>query len=212
MTALVLAPHADDEVLGVGGTIASLALAEEPHPIFDESSWDVTRQECRAACDILGAEPPIFRELPAATLDNLPAWQINQTVAEVIDLVRPEELYVPFSHDLHRDHGAIDYAAAVAARPYLPRNRQLRRVLAYETLSETHLAWPYLTPAFQPTSHRDITEVLERKLDAMRAYSSQLQPDGQPRSIAALRALATLRGAHLGVAAAEAFVLLFERS
>jgi hypothetical protein len=44
----------------------------------------------------------------------------------------------------------------------------------------------------------------------MRAYATQLQPDHLPRSIAALRALATLRGAHIGRAAAEAFVLLGE--
>jgi len=222
MTILVLAPHADDEVLGAGGSIAKSAAAgervvvavmtghgEEKHPLWPRESWDSIRKECRAACDILGVSELMFRELPAACLDHFPVWKINQVVAEVVQEVEPDEIYVPFPHDLHQDHQAISYAAIVAVRPYLPLGRKVKRVLAYEILSGTNLAPPYL-PSFQPTVFVDISEHLERKLEAMRAYRSQLQPDNQPRSIEGLRALARLRGAHIGTSAAEAFVLLRE--
>lgn len=223
MTILVIAPHADDEVLGVGGTISRLVSegqkvvvavltghGEEKHPIWPPNSWDTVRAEARNACAIMGVSDLIFRELPAACLDNVPAWKINKTVTEVINEVKPNEIYIPFSHDLHQDHGAIAYAALVATRPYLPSGRIVKRVLAYETLSETHLAPPYLAPAFEPNVFVDISEHLACKLDAMRAYTSQLQDDHLPRSIEALRALARLRGTHIGVNAAEAFVLLRE--
>lgn len=223
MTILVIAPHADDEVLGVGGTIARLVAegrkavvavltghGESAHPLWAPETWDTIRGEAQKSCELLGVSKLIFRELPAACLDYSPAWKINQTVTEVIREVAPEQIYVPFSHDLHQDHQAIAYAAMVATRPYLPLGKQIKRILAYETLSETHLAAPYLAPAFQPNVFVDVSSHLERKLDAMRAYASQLQADHLPRSIEGLRALARLRGTHIGVDAAEAFILLRE--
>jgi LmbE family N-acetylglucosaminyl deacetylase len=223
MKILVLAPHADDEVLGAGGTIArAVAMGHQvvvavmtghgvnPHPLWPPSTWDTVRAECRIACRMLGVTQLIFRELPAACLNQSQTWEINRTVAQVIDEVAPDEVYVPFEHDLHLDHQTIAYAAMVALRPFLPGGRQVRRVLAYETLSETHLTAPYLAPTFEPNVFVDISPYIDKKIEAMKTYQSQIQPDYMPRSARALRALATLRGAHIGVDAAEAFFLLRE--
>jgi LmbE family N-acetylglucosaminyl deacetylase len=223
VTVLVLAPHADDEVLGMGGSIARLAAdgrrvvvavltghGEGVHPLGTPEMWDTVRAEARTAAKILGITELLFRELPAAVLDFTPAWQINRVVSDVIREIEPDELYVPFAHDLHQDHQIIAYAASVATRPHLPLGQQIRRVLAYETLSETHLASPYLFPAFQPSVFVDISDHLSTKLEAMRSYRSQLQPDPLPRSIAGLAALAAVRGSLIGMPAAEAFVLIRE--
>lgn len=223
MTILVLAPHADDEVLGMGGTISRLARSgervvvavltghgKEPHPIWPRDKWDHIRSECQVAASVMGVDEVIYRELPAACLDATPAWQVNKIVAEIVTKIQPSEVYIPFHHDLHQDHAAIAYALYVAARPYLASARCIKRVLAYETLSETHLAPPYLMAAFQPNVFVDISDTLETKLNAMRAYCSQIQPDHLPRSIAALSALAILRGTHIGCTAAEGFVLIGE--
>ncbi len=223
MTKLILAPHADDEVLGLGGSIArwtkegeKVVLAvltghgDEKHPLWPESMWEKIRLECREASRILGINEILFKNLPAACLDVTPAWKINNIIFDLVAEVKPAEIYVPFEFDLHKDHAGIAYGAYVAARPYLQSSRCVKRVLAYETMSETGLAAPYLSPAFQPNVFVSIEETLSLKLEAMRAYQSQLQPDGMPRSISTLQALATLRGAHIGCAAAEAFVLLGE--
>jgi len=220
---LVIAPHADDEVLGMGGTISRMVdqgrevqvavltgHGDEPHPLWPPENWDKIRDECRAALKILGCNPPVFRELPAACLDATPSHQINKVINALIVEFDPQEIYMPFAFDLHKDHGAIAYGVSVAARPYLATSRKICRVLAYETLSETHLAPPYLAPAFQPNVFVDISAQIDRKYTAMRAYESQIQHDTMPRSIAALQALAIFRGTHIGVEAAEAFVLLGE--
>ena len=223
MRILVLAPHADDEVLGMGGTIAKLSSeghdvtvailtghGKESHPLWPRKNWDRIRKECSKAIELLGAAELRFEELPAACLDHVPTYETNGVVARVIKETQPEEVYIPFAFDLHKDHAAISYAATVALRPYMSSTNCVRRVLAYETLSETHLAPAYLAPAFQPNVFVNITATLTKKLEAMMAYSSQLQPDHLPRSIAGLKALARLRGTHIGVEAAEGFVLLGE--
>jgi LmbE family N-acetylglucosaminyl deacetylase len=207
----------------MGGTIARFTRAgeqvvvavltghgEAPHPLWPEEMWDKIRAECRDAAAVLGVKKVVFGDLPAACLDHTPTHEINSVISKLVIEIQPQEVYLPFAYDLHQDHGAIAYGVSVATRPYLASSRPIRRILAYETLSETHLAPPYLAPAFQPNVFVDITETLETKLEAMRAYSSQLQADNLPRSIRALRALATLRGTHVGVSAAEAFVLLGE--
>lgn len=223
MSVLVIAPHADDETLGMGGTIAKFAAqgkkvqvavvtghGSEPHPIWPPELWERVRSECRAAMQVLKCGEPLFRELPAACLDAVPAHEINKVVGDLIAETQPEEIYVPFAFDLHKDHGAIAYAVSVATRPYTPAARKIRRVLAYETLSETHLAPPYMAPAFQPNVFVNISDTIEQKIEAMRAYASQIQPDNLPRSAAALRSLAHQRGTHIGVSAAEGFFLLGE--
>ena len=54
----------------------------------------------------------------------------------------------------------------------------------------------------------DISATLDRKLDAFALFASQQREPPHERSVAALRALATLRGATVHRAAAEAFVAI----
>jgi LmbE family N-acetylglucosaminyl deacetylase len=115
---------------------------------------------------------------------------------------------VPFALDLHSDHREIFHAASIAWRPYLERGRAIREVYCYEVPTETHLNMPYVEQAFVPNVWFDISEQIERKLEAFACFKSQAQPAPLPRSTEALRALATWRGSQIGAQAAEAFVLV----
>lgn len=221
MTILVIAPHADDETLGMGGTIAKLAgegrdvvvavmtgPGEEPHPIWPASSWEGIHGEARAAAALLGVKDLIFENLPAVCVPDRPVHEVNDVIGRLIGSVDPEELYLPYYHDLHRDHSVIAYAALVHARAYRDEGRGIRLVAMYETPTETHLFPPQLSPAFAPSLWVDISDTLETKLAAWNCYGSQHHEGATPRSPEAVRALAVSRGAEVGVAAAEAFVLL----
>ena len=219
---LILAPHADDEVLGAGGLIARLSSegklvtvailtghGTKAHPLWGKNTWKKIRKEAEDSSKLLGVSKLIFRELPASCLDTEPNWKINKDVLSVIEKVKPREVYLPFEHDLHYDHSKVAYAGYVALRPYLKSSSSVCRVLAYETLSETHLRPPYFSPPFIPNVYVDISKTLQTKLRAMSAYKSQLTKTG-PRSLKAIEALAHLRGEHIGVRAAEGFILLGE--
>lgn len=221
MNVLVIAPHADDETLGMGGTIARFVRegrevtvavmtghGEEPHPLWKPDNWERVRGEAARAMEVLGVKRLVFRELPAACLTETPVHRINKVVSELIAGVEPEELYLPFSHDLHRDHGIIAYAAIVHSRAYLHGGKRIRKISMYETPTETHLLPGQIAPSFAPNMWIDVSDSIEQKISAWDCYKSQHHGDRTPRSPEALRALAVYRGAEIGVGAAEAFMLL----
>ena len=216
--ALVIAPHPDDEVLGCGGTIARLAAmgrhvevviaTQGKPPRFDTSQVERVQAEARQAHELLGVARTHFLDFEAAALDCLPRAELNEGIAAVVAESRPDTLFLPFLGDLHFDHGLIFEAAMVAARPvgaHYPR-----RILAYETVSETNWAAPYLTPPFQPHVFIDISEHLDQKIEAFGCFESQVRPFPNERSFETLRALAQVRGSCVSRRAAEAFVLIRE--
>ena len=64
---------------------------------------------------------------------------------------------------------------------------------------------PHIEPNFVPTWTVDITEQIDRKLEALACYRSQVSPYPGPRSLEAARALAQFRGTQAGFAFGEAF-------
>jgi LmbE family N-acetylglucosaminyl deacetylase len=219
MKVLVLAPHADDETLGCGGTIARLAgeghevvvglitgQGQAPHPLFSKDVFDTIQSELRDACDVLGVARIEMLDLPTVLLPDLPRHVLNHAITELIRREEPSMLFVPFPLDLHGDHREVFHAASIAWRPYLPSGHRIREVYCYEVPSETHLNIPYVEQAFVPNVYFDISEWLEVKLSALERFESQSQLPPLPRSSHAIRTLAHFRGSQIGVVAAEAFV------
>lgn len=212
----VVAPHSDDEILGCGGTMARAAAAgAEVHvivvtrgqpPLFDEELVRQIRTETLRAHDMIGVTDTQFLDFPAAGLDQVKRSDLNQALSSALSRIEPDLLLIPFIGDIHLDHQIVFNAALVYARPR--GSGGPRCVLAYETLSETNWLAPGVTPAFIPNMFVDISETLERKVAAFQTFRSQVKPHPDERSVEAIRALATLRGATAYRYAAEAFVLV----
>lgn len=220
---LCLAPHCDDETLGCGATLAKHARAgdevhvavatghgDAPHPLWPRETWTRVRAECRAAVDVLGVGPDAlhYAELPAAMMSSVPTHEKNRVVHELIARVQPSILYVPFAYDLHTDHREIFHAASVAWRASSPLGRGIREVYAYETQSETHWNAGGVEPGFVPNVWVDVSYTFDVKKSALAKYESQMRPFPDARSVEAVEHLARWRGSQVGVAAAEAFVLV----
>jgi len=88
----------------------------------------------------------------------------------------------------------------------------VKKILSYEVFSSTDAAPVNPARAFLPNMFTDVTEFIERKLEIMGLYTSELQPSPLPRALDSLRALARVRGATIGVEYAEAFMLVREVS
>ena len=107
---------------------------------------------------------------------------------------------------MQKDHQIVAECAMVALRPkYIPR---VNRIYAYETLSETGWNIPNVQNQFIPNVFVEITEQMEKKIEALECYKSQLSNFPDTRSVEAIEALARYRGALIHARAAEAFMLV----
>ena len=145
---------------------------------------------------------------PTTKLDTFPIEELIDKVSELFHIFQPEEVFIPHRGDVHSDH-RITFEVVSACTKWF-RYPSVKRVLSYETLSETEFS---LDPskAFQPNVFVNIPTHLEKKLELLRIYASELGEFPFPRSHEAIQALATWRGASSGFKAAEAFELLRER-
>jgi LmbE family N-acetylglucosaminyl deacetylase len=217
-TVLIVAPHPDDELLGVGGTLLR-HLAEGDHvhvvictrgepPRFSVEQVRAVQAEARAAHAFVGVTGSHFLDLPAAGLDRRPGAEVNEALGAVFQKVAPSVVYVPHAGDVHRDHQLVFQAAMVCCRP--SDRPGPARIRAYETVSETDWYAPPLTPAFVPNVYVEITRFVEKKLAACALYASQIRQPPHQRSLEGLRALSVTRGHAVGVPHAEAFMLIRE--
>jgi len=213
---LVIAPHPDDEILGVGGTMARftqaggeltvLTVAAHMPPLYPQSAHDQTVAEAHKAHAVVGAKDSVFLNHPAVYLGEVPIAEFNQGIMKVVADVKPHVLLIPY-YDRHIDHRQIFDACMVVSRP-VGVGKGIQLVAAYETLSETHWNAPHLEPNFTPNWVVDVTNTIDTKLEAMACYESQVHPFPEPRSIEALRALALYRGSQAGFGYGEGFHII----
>lgn len=218
MRVLVIAPHPDDEIIGVGGTIAKrvnmgnevyvCVVTKGQEPMFKKEFIEQGRKECREADVKLGIKETVFLDFPAVMLETVPRHELNGKIAELVHEINPDEVYIPHRGDMQIDHQIVADAAMVAVRP--KGKNYPKRVYAYETLSETGWNIPNTVNEFIPIVYEDITDTIEKKLEAMNVFQSQLASFPAARSIGAIEALAKYRGATVNVKAAEAFSLIRE--
>ena len=216
---LVVAPHPDDETLGCGGTLLKhKASGDKIHwlivtGIDEEAGFSTERisarsHEIKTVSAIYGFDSVVNLNLPTTKLDILPMQQLIKMIGDAILKIGPEILYVPFPGDIHTDHKVV-FQAVVACSKWF-RFESIKRILAYETLSETDFAISPDINAFTPNVFVDTSEFLQEKLQIMQIYKSEMGLFPFPRSEKAIVALSQIRGAAAGCEAAEAFILLKE--
>lgn len=214
---LVIAPHADDEVLGCGATIAkhvangdqvfiiiaTNASIEDPI-LFTKKILDQVRNEALVAHKILGVKDTYFLDFPAPALNAFPEYKISIELSKLFKDIKPNILYIPHPGDIHQDHKAIYRAALVSSRPQA--DYTIKSIYCYETLSETEWT-PMNESYFKPNFFVDVSKCFKKKIEAMKCFESQLKEFPHSRSLEALDALATYRGSIFGVSRAEAFTV-----
>jgi LmbE family N-acetylglucosaminyl deacetylase len=208
--------HPDDEVLGVGGTlarharegaeVAALVVADGASSRYADRMRDELRIAGQKAAVRLGLREIRFADLPDQRLDSLALIDVTRVIDEVLDAWQPDVVYTHFAGDVNLDHAVVARATWTACRPY--QRRGVRELYAFETPSSTEWGWPGLGDRFSPNSFVDITETLDAKVAAMACYDSELRTEPHPRSLEALRTRAAYWGSVIAMSAAEPFMLL----
>lgn len=217
MNVLVIAPHRDDEILGAGGTILKKKACGDSVSVCvvtakEGGEWGPlttkTHEEMEEVFRFCGIDHYFGLPFAPVVLENYARKDINKAIFDVLTKCQPEEVYLPFWGDMQKDHQIVVEAAMVALRSKY--NLPVRRIYAYETLSETGIHYPCSEKAFIPNVFVDISEFIEEKKAAIKLYRSQIGVFPDLRSIEAVDALARFRGATVHVQAAEAFMLIRE--
>ena len=216
---LVIAPHADDEILGCGGTLLKRnkhgtelgwLLITKPlsNKTWNESFIETRKSELLKVKKVLNIKKTNFFELniPCTTLDTFSQNKLINYISEVINQFKPQEIFLPHPGDIHSDH-LYTFNASIACTKWF-RHPFIKRVLIYETLSETEFSLDPRFKKFLPNLFIDIDEFIDKKLELMEIYKSELGEFPFPRSLKNIRALANLRGAQSGYKSAEAFEII----
>lgn len=220
---LIIAAHPDDEVLGCGGTI--IKHVENKSEVFvlilgeGITGRDKTRdrekrykdilslRECaRKSSKIMGVKQLITYDFPDNRFDTVPLLDIIKVIETVKKQIKPSIVYTHHIGDLNIDHQIVCKATLTACRPMMKET--VKRILSFEVPSSTEWAAPTRKDYFIPNIFVDVSSELNKKIQAMRAYRSEIRNFPHPRSTEAVRNTAKKWGVQVGMRAAEAFMLI----
>lgn len=214
---LIFAAHPDDEVLGVGGTIARLKdlgnkifvcfVTEGSSTQYKNNSAIQKRKfaDCEKAMKVLGVDKTIFLNFKDMQLDQVPHYQLNESICGVIDAIKPELIFSTSPYDLNKDHQLVAESVKVAVRRIT--QNYLGKIYFYEILSSSE--WNF-SNQFLPNKFIDISKYMEEKKKAFSCYRTEIREYPHPRSFEGIDILARYRGLQVGFEFAEAFMLYRE--
>lgn len=215
--ALVIAAHPDDAEAQMGGTLAKLSGMGQRVLLVDLTDGEPTEfarpgiraTEAAAAARILGVDR-ISLGLQDRFLEDTTALRLR--VAQLIRRHQPRTIYSTGEACVHPDHAAVVGLARAAA--FLARLGQWEQVPGGEVLAEQEpwaierLFFPHckMEPPWSEFAFAvDVSEVYDRKRQAIEIYQSIFKPYGQDRLLNLYEAEDQYFGRMLGVAYAEIF-------
>lgn len=217
MNIVVISAHPDDEVLGCGGTlikhnqngdkifwIITTSIFESMG--FSPQKVEERNTEIEKVKNFMGIENIYKLEYPTTTLDSSTLVEMVPKISTIFSEIKPNVIYVMNRSDAHSDHRITFQAIMASTKSF--RHPYIRKILMYECLSETEFAPSLPENVFQPNYFVDVTDTFQKKLECMSIYKSEIDEHPFPRSYRNIKALATYRGAMIGVDYAESYQLL----
>ena len=208
MKILLLAAHADDEVLGMWATIKKLSkknefclvvLTESVTSQYTEKKMLQTRRNaCLKSAKVLGIKNVLFLDFPDNQLDSVPQLKINEEIEKIIRKFKPSVVYSPPPNDLNKDHQKVFESSLVTTRPF---SSSVKSLLCYELPG-------MVREPFNPSIYENVAKEFSYKIKAFKMYKNEVMNFPHPRSIQAIENLAIQRGVESSLKKAEAFRLI----
>jgi len=217
---LIISVHPDDETLGCGGTLLKhkdngdeinwLILTKANDKFISTPNVEQIQADLVKKVSIkYGFEDTFHLSFLEIELDKYPLGEIIREISNYINQIQPSVIYFNHYNDVHSDHRIAFDAIYSCTKSF--RYPFITKILMYETLSETEFAPAMQSTSFIPNVYVDITPYMDKKLQIMSIYESEVMEEPYPRSLSSIEALARVRGSRCGVKYAEAFMLLYEK-
>jgi LmbE family N-acetylglucosaminyl deacetylase len=190
---LVIVAHPDDAEFGCAGSVARWVAdgsdvfyclftsgnrgSDDP-AMTPEHLATVREAEQRAAARVLGVKDVVFLRHPDGELED--TREARREVVREIRRFRPDRIVTqnPFPslnpYSGHRDHRHAGRLALDAVYPYARDRMHFPELLA-EGFQPHKVREVYLMGHAEPDVVLDITETMDRKLEALRCHASQLR-------------------------------------
>lgn len=175
---LAIMAHPDDAELLCGGTLARMAANGHRVGILDLTGGesgsfgdrDTRAREAQAAAAVLGVAERRTAGLPDGRLENTPA--ARSVVATLIRELRPRTVVLHWPEARHPDHRAASELGRDACFIAGIRNAQDVRGDAFRPHKLLY-SLTYQEAPVKPSFVVDITDFIDRKLEAIFAFGSQ---------------------------------------
>lgn len=204
----VIVPHADDEVLMCGGTIAkhvehgdhvSVAILQKNRNFRTETQLKDALKAKETLkyhhLDFLNIDNNMFSSNFVYVKNNLEDYLAKCNLPDIIYTVSP--------FDNHQDHQMLFNVMSVVLRMHGPY--PVKKVYCGETISSTDRSFKYFKN-FNPNFYNVLNEQhITTKINAMCNYSNEIFDMPHPRSKESLKVFAKMRGIECGSMYAEAF-------
>ena len=185
---LVVAAHPDDELLGVGGIVIkhtlkgdevrSIIMCEgESFRYHDDVGQNTAIHE---VAEIIGVNKVYQLKYPDQKLDTYTLTDLITPLEKISEEYKPNIIYCQSFCDANRDHKLLFEAAMIAFRP---TSRWIEDFYSFYTASSTEWGYPR---NFVPDTWIDISDVLNKKIEAFGKYHSEVKEYPHPRSYDAL--------------------------
>jgi len=216
---LVIAVHPDDETLACGGTLLKhKSNNDEIHWLivteikesegFSKSTIEKRINEIDKIERLFNFDSVSKLGIPATKIDEYSMSVLIEKFSSVINKVKPQIIYLPFKGDIHSDHKYVFNAAHSCTKSF--RYPFIKKIYMMETLSETEFSLSTRDESFIPNIFVDISDFMDKKIEAMEIYEGELGNHPFPRCEKNIKALANYRGATAGCEYAESFMLIKE--
>ena len=214
---IVVTVHPDDETLGCGGTILKhKKTGDKIHWLIithlDEAAgykredFEKRDSEIKSVSANYQFDSVVRYNYPTTKLDKITSGELIGKISGTFKEIRPSTIYLQHYGDAHSDHRITFEAVYACTKSF--RYPFVKEIYTMEILSETEFSAPIESNAFKPNHFINISEFMEKKIEIMNLYKSEIGEHPFPRSERNIRALGTFRGAQCNAEYAEAFVCL----
>lgn len=201
---IVLSPHPDDDIFGVGGTLLRHQQNGDTIQVLylcrgdgggarsrDDILAKKRQAEATEALAKLGGTA-IFWQIRDGSLS--PSSELVAKLARLLSEYQPTRIYVPWFGDNHQDHQGC---------------AELLKLSSAKAIASADI-WQYeIWSPLLPNRYVDISQVTQQKKQLMSFHKSQIQDNANFET--GIIGLNSYRGMQIGVQTAEAFLVIRDR-